>query len=128
MIGEIDKSAENTFADSDGHWAKDYIATAVKAGITTGVTDTEFNPDGLITREQAATILYRAIVSKGIVLEISGEVFADDASISDWAKDAVYALKAAGIISGRDGNNFCAGDSITRAEAAKIVYMIRNLK
>ncbi|MBQ6998527.1 MAG: S-layer homology domain-containing protein [Clostridia bacterium] len=127
-LGETDATAENPFTDSAEHWAKSHIATAVKAGITTGVTDKEFNPDGLITREQAATILYRAVVAKGITLEKAGETFADDASISDWAKDAVYALKAAGVISGRDGNNFCAGESLTRAEAAKLVYTLRNLK
>lgn len=128
ILGEADDAAANPFADASEHWAKAYIATAVKEGITTGITDTEFAPDGLITREQAATILHRAIVAKGITLETDSEAFADDASISDWAKDAVYALKVSGIIAGRDGNNFCPGESLTRAEAAKLVYMIKNLK
>ena len=127
-LEKVDETAENPFADSSEHWAKAHIATAVKAGITTGITDKEFNPDGLITREQAAAILYRAVTAKGIKLENKGEAFADDASISDWAKDGVYALKAAGVISGRDGNNFCASENLTRAEAAKLVYTLRNLK
>ena len=33
--------------------------------------------------------------------------FADDEKIGDWAKDAVYRMKAAaGLLEGRDGNAF----------------------
>lgn len=127
-VGNADTAAEAPFEDSKSHWAKAYIATAVQNGITTGVTDTSFNPDGAITREQAATILYRAFKEKGIDFKETNETFADDSSISEWAKEAVYALKGIGVISGRENNNFCAGENLTRAEAAKLVHVLRNIK
>lgn len=127
-MDKVDETASNPFEDSANHWAKAHIATAVKAGITTGVNEKEFNPDGLITREQAATILYRAVKAKGVELKTTDEKFADDASISEWAREGVYALKVSGVISGKGDNSFCPSDNLTRAEAAKLIYTIQNLK
>jgi heme-binding NEAT domain protein/uncharacterized protein with FMN-binding domain len=52
------------------------------------------------------------------------EKFADDAEISDWASESVYAMKNAGFISGKGGNVFDPQGTATRAEAAKILAMI----
>jgi heme-binding NEAT domain protein len=51
---------------------------------------------------------------------IAAAPFADDAQISDWAKEAVYAIKAAGYISGKGENRYDPQGTATRAEAAKI--------
>ncbi|MDR1615989.1 MAG: S-layer homology domain-containing protein, partial [Syntrophomonadaceae bacterium] len=48
--------------------------------------------------------------------------FADDAQISDWAKDAVKAIQRAGVISGKPGNRFDPQGSATRAEASAILH------
>ena len=45
-----------------GHWADEAIGWAVSEGITSGVSDTRFDPDGTVTRAQIVTFLYRAIV------------------------------------------------------------------
>lgn len=128
IIGEVNKDAKSDFTDVDGHWAKEYVATAAAATLVNGMTATEFAPDGLVTREQAAVIIYRALVAKDYKFETNADVFADIDTVSDWAKDAVTALKGANIISGRDGNNFCPADSLTRAETAKLISSIMNLK
>ena len=47
--------------------------------------------------------------------------FVDDAKISDYAKNYVYALANAGILKGDDKNNFRPTDNLTRAEAASII-------
>lgn len=101
----------------DWHYA--YIATAFNAGIVNGV-GTGFNPDGAITRQDASAIVYRAIMA-GEVAE--GVTFADDAEIADYAKAAVAALSAKGIILGSDGY-FNPTDNMTRAEAATIIQRI----
>ncbi|MBR2476615.1 MAG: S-layer homology domain-containing protein [Clostridia bacterium] len=128
IIGEVNKDAKSDFTDIDGHWSKEYIATAAAATLVNGMTATEFAPDGLVTREQAAVIIYRALQAKGYKFEMAANTFADIDTVSDWAKESVTALKGANIISGRDGNNFCPADSLTRAETAKLLNSIMNLK
>ena len=75
-----------------------------------------------------ATICYRALTSLGIETDASGAVtFADAANISDYAKDAVAVLSSLGIINGKGNNQFAPNDFATRAEAAKVVHMLRAL-
>lgn len=128
VLGGIDEAAENPFGDSSNHWAEKYIATAVKAGVVTGISTSQFDPDGLVTREQAAAIICRALTAKGAALEASADLFDDNSTIGDWAVESVYKLKGAGIISGRGENNFCGQDLLTRAEAAKLAHSARNFK
>ena len=51
-------------------------------------------------------------------------MFADDANISDYAKEAVYALKAMGVVEGVGNNEFMPKGTVTKAQAAKMVYHI----
>ena len=50
-----------------------------------------------------------------------GIVFADGAEVSDWAKNAVAALAARGMIAGVGGNRFAPGLQINRASVAKLL-------
>lgn len=56
------------------------------------------------------------------------DIFSDTESIAEYARESANYLKKCGIIEGRENNYFCPSDNITRAEAAKILYSIRNLK
>jgi len=49
-----------------------------------------------------------------------GAAFADDASISTWARDAVRGMGRAGVIGGKPGNLFDPQGIATRAEVATI--------
>jgi hypothetical protein len=49
-------------------------------------------------------------------------VFADEASISPWAKDAVSAMYAAGILNGKPGELFDPKGEATRAEVAAVMH------
>ncbi len=126
-FGGVNSAASCNFFDVADDWSKPYIATALHNGFVSGVSETEFAPAGQITREQAAVIIYKVLTSNGKALDVAGS-FADEATVSDWAKDAVSALKGAGIVSGRDGDNFCPADKLTRAEAAKLIYSIMNVQ
>jgi len=60
-------------------------------------------PDDKLTREQAAVMLVRLADSVGSPLtgyKIYATVFSDEASISDWAADAVHQVQEAGIMVG----------------------------
>ncbi|MGI6256384.1 MAG: S-layer homology domain-containing protein [Acutalibacter sp.] len=82
--------------------------------ITVGDSDGNFNPDANITRQEVAIMLAKAFGATGT----TDTVFTDDAKIASWAKDYVYAAKAAGLMNGDTAGTFRPNDSFTRAEAA----------
>ena len=73
-----------------------------------------------------AVMAYRAAQKVGKLSDATGDDngFKDGESISDYAKEAVVALKSSGIINGDENGNFNPSNSCTRAEAAKIIYNI----
>lgn len=105
------------------------VLKAYNMGITAGVSATEFQPNTLLNREQAATMLTNVFKKVSIVGWTSATnsqykldyekpaLFADDADISSWAKDSVYFMAANGIISGM-GNNKFAPKNVTSEEEA----------
>ncbi len=85
---------------------------AVAQGITDGT-----NPMGTITREQLAAMLYRYVGSPAV----SGKLtFADSASVSSWAQDAMLWAVQNGILDGVGGNRLNPKGNTTRAQAAAI--------
>lgn len=100
-----------------------HVAWAAENHIVFGVKKGLFAPNERVTREQMVVMLYRYAIYKGIDLQEGNtiDLFADDAQISDFAKKAVYAMKAAGIISGIGRNNFDPQGESQRAEAAKVL-------
>ncbi len=117
-------SSKCSFPDTIYSWSSPYVGAAVHAGLISGINQNEFAPEIDITREQAAVIIARALK-----LEPANptDKFSDDSSISDWAAGLVYALRDAGILSGRDNNMLCPGDNLTRAEAAKLIAVVYEL-
>lgn len=80
-----------------------FIEKAYNAGIVQGTGDGLFAPDKVVTREQLFTMLYRTIIKMNPEWgnDISDPVEYDDFDqVSDWAKEAVSALHARGILSG----------------------------
>lgn len=123
---ELDENsaAADKFSDVDGHWAKGYIGALYSREIVNGVSDIEFAPDANVTRQEIATILARAFK----LTEKSADVFADNASIAEWASDFVYMTKAAGYMQGDENNNFNPIANATRAEVATIIYRLHTSK
>ena len=85
-------------------------------GVVGGVGDGKFNPDGALTREQAATILSRLASAVGKPLESADPTFADNSSISSWAKDAVGQMQLYNVMNGVGNNNFAPQDPYTREQ------------
>ena len=111
---------ETGFSDvSSGAWYESYIKTAMDNGIVTGISETEFGVGKNITRQDMAVIIARVKNMKNVE---NAEPFADDADISDYAKEAVYAMKETGIITGVGDNRFAPKNNATRAQAAKVIY------
>lgn len=102
-------------------WYAPYIAAATKAGIVTG-SDGMVYPNDSITREDMATILYRA---KGFTpSENERDVFYDSDGISDYAKSPVFVLYEKGMVKGVGEGMFAPKLFANRAEAAQMIYNI----
>ncbi len=89
----------NPFKDT----ANQQILKAYQVGITDGVSETAFSPNTLITREQCATMLYRAIkaIAPKADYSITGiPNFPDQAHISSWAAEGTKYMSKLGIILG----------------------------
>ena len=121
-------AVELSFSDvSEKDWSYPYIAKAVSLGIVNGVTDTVFAKESPITREDMAVMCRRAMKALNEISTPSGDLgFADGESVSDYAKEAILMMNEMGVISGYDDNTFRPKNNATRAEVAKIIYMLNN--
>ena len=113
----------NTFSDvKAGSWYFDAVSWAAANNIVGGVGDNKFDPDGNITREQMATILYRYCNGKGIdtskQASISG--FPDAGKVSSYAQTAMQWAVAEKLVNGSDGKLLPQGNA-TRAQVATIL-------
>ena len=120
--GEIEAPA-NTFSDvKAGTWYADAVSWAAANSIVGGVGNNKFDPDGNITREQMATILYRYCNGKGIDTSKQGSLsgFPDAEKASSSAKVAMQWAVAEGLINGSDGKLQPQGNA-TRAQVATIL-------
>ncbi|MEK3876162.1 endo-1,4-beta-xylanase [Paenibacillus sp. FSL M7-0420] len=104
------------------------LAAAKQLGIVTGYADNTFKPAGIITRQEMMVIAARALKAAGIIAEGSGSLasYTDAGHISAYAKDSVSALLKYGVVNGKNGK-LAPGDTLSRAEAAVILYRIWKL-
>ena len=109
-----------------GTWYEKYITTAVKNGIISGMDDGKFGVGKVITREDMAVIINRAM--GGNVVEDQVGDFNDYEEISEYARESVSFLQAFGVINGFDDGNFRPKAECTRAQAAKIICNVLKLR
>ena len=106
-------------------WFTSYVAAGVEAGVIKGVSDTEFAPNATITREDACTILGRALNKVAQSNELK---FTDADKVAEYAAPYVALLSELGYVNGYEDGSFAPTNNITRAEAAKIIAGIYNAK
>lgn len=108
---------------ADGAWYANAVAWAAEHGIVSGVSDSAFAPNGAITREQLAVMLYRYAQYKGYDVSKTADLsgYADQGSISDWAAQAVQWACGSGLMTGRSANSLAPAGTLTRAEAATML-------
>ncbi len=123
------KNVKTKFSDvPSGKWYTGAVKWASDNGIVAGMSDTTFEPNTNITREQMCAILTRYAEYKGIRLTAVKDkaAFKDDNKISKWAKKSVYICQQAGIISGMTLYSFAPKDTATRAQVARILYVFHD--
>lgn len=137
LAGSPSAAGESGFTDLTQSWYRAAVAWAAEKGIVYGISDTLFAPDDAVTREQAATLLYRyaekllgedvsAEGSDAVALADSAalDAFPDVAAVSDYARDALAWAVSTGLINGvRDGDTVWLDpqSSATRAQIAALL-------
>ena len=112
---------ENKFIDC----TDSMVNTLTAMGIIQGMGDGRFEPDEFITREQAATILYRMAEFLGnkTIPTATKISYTDENEISDWAKSSVACVNAMGIMNGVSEKEFAPKQTYTVEQA--IATMLR---
>lgn len=113
---------------SENDWFYEYVCTAYSSGIIKGVSNTEFNPYGTITREEAAsmcaraaTILGGSIELKKVEIEDILSQFDDYTDVSEWAVSEVAFCYKNNILNS-DVMEIKPKGKIKRDEIAYMIY------
>lgn len=126
MRGKPQTDAENRFDDiAPSDWYYEAVCWAADKDLVTGVAASRFSPDGIITRQEVATILYRMDGSRS-GLEISFRAlydrqFSDSGSIASWAHAAMDWAVYHGVLSGTSATTLHPTGTATRAAVATIL-------
>lgn len=127
--GRAVMSSTCKFTDIASNENRNYILKAYNIGAVLGISETEYAPETLLSREQLAAMLTRVYkrsewpdwtldTDDNYTINYSGvQKFADDQDISEYAKPSVYFMVKCGILSGV-GNNLFAPKNTTPAQEA----------
>ncbi len=114
-----DEGAELPFTDVEpGAWYYDAVEYVYTNGLMDGVSATDFNPDGNMTRAMLVTILWR-LADKPVVnyllpfTDVPGEA---------WYTEAVRWAASEGIVTGVSDENFAPNAEITREQLATMLW------
>ena len=101
-------------------WYYDDVAMAVQMGTYNGRSNSTMAPDAPISRQEAMTVVARALeLDYDAYAKTDLSAFSDHSEISGWALPYVRAMIGADYIHGR-GKVLAPLDNITRAEFAQI--------
>lgn len=114
----------NKFTDNkQGQYYYNAVLWASNMGIVNGATATTFDPNGNVTREQIAAILYRYEGSPTVTGSLSG--YPDQAQVSSFAVTAMQWAVSTGIITGVTSGGrttLSAKGNATRAQVAVMLH------
>lgn len=115
------KNVSNPFTDvKAGTYYYDAVLWAYKNNIVTGTSNTTFNPNGAVTREQIAAILYRYAGSPRVNASLKG--YSDQNKVSTYATTAMEWAVKNGIITGKSATTLDPTGKGTRAEVAVMLH------
>ena len=128
MSGAIEEGGSHPtqFTDVESTaWYAEAVSWAVEAGVVNGVSDTQFDPEGKITREQIATMLYRYAGNNAQADASALNTFVDGAQVSDWAANAMAWAVEEGHMNGKGNNDLQPQATATRAEVAALAVRVQ---
>ena len=117
-------AAAAEFSDIRGHWAEASINSLAERNIVNGVTDTEFMPDGVVTRAQYLKMIMEATGIKTVEYRYEECL---DATASDWYAPYLQAALDAGLVPSNMITGYSADvtyevDDTGKATSSKVIY------
>lgn len=117
IYGSGNNSSQYSDVSSSAYYF-DAVAWAVSKGVTQGTGAGNFSPDGVCTRAQAVTFLWRAAGSP----QSSTSTNFTDVNSSDYYSQAVSWAVSQGITKGTDDTHFSPGTPCNRAMIVEFLY------
>lgn len=125
-LGLYRSGISNTSPFSDVPLEHEYLASIAYAksfGLVTGTADGFFNPEGIMTREEAMVLLARAMkfaqyVSSG---SVEDAMFDDFGQVSSWAEQSVTEVLSAKLIVGIANQRLAPQKTLTKAESVQMI-------
>ena len=128
LAGEPEVTEPATFTDvAQGRYYADAVAWAEDLGIVKGITATAFQPEGTVTRQQAATFLYRYVTEYLEQEAVEGAdltAFTDGGKVQEYAQTAMSWAVAEGFFEGYGDGTLRPFTALTRAQMAKLLTIL----
>lgn len=101
----------------------DAVAWAYQNGVVNGVSAEHFSPDGLLAREQFATMLWRYAKVTGREAAVRGELsqFPDSGDVASWAREPMAWAVGETLINGTGTGTLAPQATATRSQAAQVL-------
>jgi hypothetical protein len=139
LLGGTAVAAEGRFADTEGRGFEQAVEALAAEELVLGCTPTEFCPDVIVTRAQAATLVARAtgLLDQGepgldedglttsstdVVLTAEDVAIFDDVEVDDVHAAGIVALASADITRGCDEDAYCPDEPLSRAQLTMMLY------
>ncbi len=132
-IGKIDKDTNSGFTDVPSTmWCSNIVGSAKKLGLVKGATESLFSPNDTLRKDQATVLYSRVLKIERKFKDVSTpeqylSTFADNKSIPDWAKKEIAMASREGLVIKRQDGKFLPDESMTRGEAALVIYKLFQL-
>lgn len=122
-----DESISLPFLDvKDNAWYRTELNAAIVNGIAKGFNSNEFRPNAVVNREQAAKMLVNVLIKEGVTPSTTVQQFSDDSDIAVWALEEVKMATEQKFVQGYPDNTFRPKHGLTRAEAAVMIFRLRD--
>ncbi len=108
-------------------WYYSVVQAAYEKWLMKGISDTQFNPEEKISRQEIAVVLNNILEKKGLSEKVDHSVldkFADQKQIAPWAQDSVALLVQKNLIKGMQEDIFAPCQYATRAQTAVLLEKI----
>ncbi len=124
MLPAVAFAASNPFVDvKSKSWYSDEVAYVYEKGLMYGVTDTNFDPNGITTRAMVVGVLHRLEGSP----EVSSKGFSDVKKGRWYYKSVMWAQKN-NIVAGYTDTQFGPNNPMTREEMVAVFYRYAKFK
>lgn len=118
---------ENPFEDTDD----EYVIKAYSVGIISGKSESIFDPEGDVTRQEFAKMILNMLSAAQVEFEIEDDIaeevlekYDDSGNVAEWAKKAVAVNIKTGIINGTTEKTITPAGGTTREQAICMVNRV----